>query len=349
MKSNHLVIMAGGVGSRFWPMSTMQTPKQFLDILGTGRTLLQLTADRFSETVEASKVWVVTSEAYKDVVSEQLPSIPEEQILLEPCMRNTAPCIAYAVWKIKQKYPEANIVVSPADHIVLNQSEFTRVIKACFNYVDENADMVTLGMQAHRPETGYGYIQANIKDPSTIKEVLAFKEKPDLATAEKYIKEGSYFWNAGIFFWSAKTVEKAFRTHMPKLTAQFDVLEKDFYTEREQASIKEQFPLCEKISVDYGIMEKATNIRVHSANFGWSDLGTWGSLHEQLDKDINNNALIGEDIKMIESENCIVHVAQGRRYVIQGLNNYIIAEKNNTVLICDKSQEQRIKEFSEKI
>jgi mannose-1-phosphate guanylyltransferase len=339
--------MAGGIGSRFWPMSTEKTPKQFLDILGTGRTLLQLTADRFAKAVHSQNVWVLTSQAYKDVVSQQLPDIPDNHILLEPCMRNTAPCIAYAVWKIKQKYPDANIVVSPSDHIVLNQVEFDNIIDACFNYVDENDDIVTLGMQPSRPETGYGYIQANKKDPSTIKEVLSFKEKPSLEIAEKYIADGSYYWNGGIFFWSAKTVEKAFRKHLPLLAELFDGIENTFYTEKEQEAIQENFPLCEKISVDYGIMEKADNIKVHAANFGWSDLGTWGSLHQQLGKDKEDNALVGENIKMIESKNCIVHVPEGRRYVIQGLDNFIVVEKNNTVLICEKCQEQRMKEFSE--
>lgn len=338
--------MAGGVGSRFWPMSTVETPKQFLDILGTGKTLLQLTADRFKDQVDPTHVWVVTSEKYKDLVAEQLPQIPRQQILLEPCMRNTAPCIAYAVWKIKQKYADANIVVSPADHIVLDNQEFTRVIGECFAYTAKNEDIVTLGMQPNRPETGYGYIQANIADTAAIKKVIAFKEKPNLETAKAYLEEGNYYWNGGIFFWSATTVEKVFRDYLPGMAALFDGLVDRFYTEKEQASIQEYFPQCEKISVDYGIMEKASNIKVHPADFGWSDLGTWGSLHEQVQKDKNNNALIGDNIKIIESENCIVNIPDGKRYVIQGLDNYIIAEKNNTVLICKKSEEQRIKEFS---
>jgi mannose-1-phosphate guanylyltransferase len=347
MNNNHLIIMAGGVGSRFWPMSTVETPKQFLDILGTGKTLLQLSADRFKDKVDSAHVWVVTSEKYKDLVAEQLPQIPEQQILLEPCMRNTAPCIAYAVWKIKQKHADANIVVSPADHIVLDQQEFTRVIGACFDYIEENEDIVTLGMQPTRPETGYGYIQANTEDDSDIKKVIAFKEKPNLATAEQYLEQGNYYWNGGIFFWSARTVEKVFRDYLPTMAELFDSIADSFYTEKEQEIIQGYFPQCEKISVDYGIMEKANNIKVHPADFGWSDLGTWGSLHEQVEKDQNNNALIGDNIKIIESENCIVNIPSGKRYVIQGLDNYIIAEKNDTVLICKKSEEQRIKEFSE--
>ncbi|MGB5989421.1 MAG: mannose-1-phosphate guanylyltransferase [Marinifilaceae bacterium] len=346
MKNNYLVIMAGGVGSRFWPMSTQKKPKQFLDILGTGRTLLQLTADRFSELVPKKNIWIVTSESYKEIVEQQLPDIDKEQILLEPCMRNTAPCIAYASWKIKQKYSDANIVVSPADHIVLNQVEFTKVIRNCFNYIDENEDIITLGMQPSRPEIGYGYIQANIDDPSTIKAVSAFKEKPNLETAKEYLEDGSYYWNGGIFFWSVKTVESAFRQYLPSLARQFDSIENSFYTDNEQAVIKEQFPKCENISLDYGIMEKAKNIKVQACNFGWSDLGTWSSLHEQLEKDPMKNAIVGKNIKMIDSHDCVVHVPIGRRYIVQGLHDYIIAENGNTVLICKKSDEQRIKEFS---
>lgn len=346
MNNNHLIIMAGGVGSRFWPMSTVETPKQFLDILGTGKTLLQLSADRFKDKVDPAHVWVVTSEKYKGLVAEQLPQIPQQQILLEPCMRNTAPCIAYAAWKIKRKYANANIVVSPADHIVLDNQEFTRVIGACFAHIEQNEDILTLGMQPTRPETGYGYIQANTEDLSTIKEVVAFKEKPNLATAEQYLEQGNYYWNGGIFFWSAATVEKVFRNYLPTMAELFDSIADSFYTEEEQARIQEFFPQCEKISVDYAIMEKADNIKVHPADFGWSDLGTWGSLHEQVEKDQNNNAIIGDNIKIIESENCMVNIPSGKRYVIQGLDNYIIAEKNDTVLICKKSDEQRIKEFS---
>lgn len=347
MNNNYLVIMAGGIGSRFWPMSTHQRPKQFLDILGTGRTLLQLTSDRFSDLVLTKNIWIVTSEAYKDIVKQQLPDVPREQILLEPCMRNTAPCIAYACWKIKHKSPNANIVVSPADHIVLNQLEFTNVIRNCFNYIDENNDIVTLGMKPSRPETGYGYIQANTDDPSTVKEVTAFKEKPNLETAEEYLREGNYYWNGGIFFWSAKTVENAFRQYLPEIARQFDYIASSFYTQREYIEIQKQFPKCEKISLDYGIMEKAKNIKVQACDFGWSDLGTWGSLHGHLEKDLKQNALVGKNIKMIESDNCIVHVPDNHTYVVQGLHDYIIVEKDSTVLICKKSEEQKIKEFSE--
>lgn len=339
--------MAGGVGSRFWPMSTVQTPKQFLDILGTGRTLLQLTADRFKETVDSKNVWVVTSKSYLYLVKDQLPNIPEDQILLEPCMRNTAPCIAYAAWKIKNKFPEANLVVSPADHIVLDQAEFTRIAKKCFTHTANNSDILTLGMKPSRPETGYGYIQADIEDKNDIKQVIAFREKPNLQTAKQYLQEGNFTWNAGIFFWTVKTLQIAFREFLPSLAQQFDAMDTAFYKYEEKALIEENFPKCEKISVDYGIMEKAKNIKVYPANFGWSDLGTWGSLHEQVVKDAENNAVIGDNVKLIESNNCIIHIPEGRRYVVQGLNDYIIAEKNNTVLICKKSEEQRIKEFSD--
>lgn len=345
-RNNHLVIMAGGVGSRFWPMSTPECPKQFIDVLGIGKSLLQLTVERFKGSVPMSNVWIVTSVHYLYMVRRQLPAVPEEQILLEPCMRNTAPCIAYVTWKIYKKYPDANIVVSPADHIVIDTSEFSNVIRKGLDFVRADNNILTLGMMPTRPETGYGYIKSTEKFFGQPIKVDKFKEKPDLQTAQRYVSEGNYYWNAGIFFWNISTLMTAMRLNAPDLADIFDRLSPYFYTQQEQEMVNEMFPQCRSISVDYAIMEKADNAYVLPASFGWSDLGTWGSLHQQLSHDERNNAYVGGDIKLIESEDCIVRMPEGKKVVIQGLKGYIIAEKDDRLLICRLEDEQRIKEFS---
>ena len=348
--NNHLVIMAGVVGSRFWPMSTVDKPKQFIDVLGVGRSLMQLTFDRFEGICDPENVWIVTNKRYFDIVSEQLPEVPKENILLEPCRRNTAPCIAYVSWRIKSKDPNANIVVSPSDHIVTNPMEFRRVVESCLKFTSESDAIVTLGMKPTRPETGYGYIQADLGSSSVrnkeIFRVDQFREKPDLATATQYLRENNFFWNAGIFIWSASTIINAFRVYQPSLAKVFDSLKSVYNTEEEQAQIDLRYPECENISVDYAIMEKAEEIFVCPADFGWSDLGTWGSLLMQTKRDLYGNSLIGNDIQMVESKNCIVHTTQEKKVVVQGLDGYIVAEKDNTLLICKLSEEQRIKQFS---
>ena len=348
--NNHLVIMAGGVGSRFWPMSTAEKPKQFIDVLGVGKTLIQLTVERFGDLVTPENIWVVTNQKYAPIVEEQLPNIPKTNILCEPCRRNTAPCIAYVSWRIKSNDPKANIVVTPSDHIVTDIAEFQRVIKECMRFTSETDAIVTLGMKPNRPETGYGYIQADLSTSSLrnkeIYRVDSFREKPDLKTAEEYIKKNYYFWNAGIFIWNVNTIVNAFRIYQPSMAKIFESMMSVYGTEKEQAFIDERFPECENISVDYAIMEKAEEIFVRPADFGWSDLGTWGSLHGQSKKDLYGNATIGQDINLIESHNCIVHTTQEKKVVIQGLDGYIVAEKDNTLLICKLSEEQRIKQFS---
>ena len=348
--NNHLVIMAGGVGSRFWPMSTAEKPKQFIDVLGVGKTLIQLTVERFGNLVAPENVWVVTNQKYAPIVEEQLPNIPKTNILCEPCRRNTAPCIAYVSWRIKSNDPKANIVVTPSDHIVMDTAEFQRVIKECMRFTSETDAIVTLGMKPNRPETGYGYIQADLSTSSLrnkeIYRVDSFREKPDLKTAEEYIKKNYYFWNAGIFIWNINTIVNAFRIYQPAMAKIFESMLPVYGTEKEQALIDERFPECENISVDYAIMEKAEEIFVCPADFGWSDLGTWGSLHGQSKKDLYGNASIGQNINLIESHNCIVHTTQEKKVVIQGLDGYIVAEKDNTLLICKLSEEQRIKQFS---
>ena len=334
IKNNHLVIMAGGVGSRFWPMSTPDYPKQFIDVLGCGRTLIQLTAERFKGICPPENVWVVTSEKYAETVKEQLPEIADDHILREPCRRNTAPCIAYVSWKIKARNPKANMVVTPSDHIVMDVTEFQRVIDAAMKFTADSDAILTLGMKPTRPETGYGYIEADLTIPSTsnkeVYRVYSFKEKPDLETAERYIKKNNFFWNAGIFVWNVSTVVNALRVYQPAISKIFERLLPYYYTEQEQEMINQNFPLCENISVDYAIMEKADEIFVFPSDFGWSDLGTWGSLHGNLPKDAHNNT----------------HTTQEKKVVVQGLDGYIVAEKDDTLLICRLSEEQRIKEFS---
>lgn len=347
MKSTHVVIMAGGIGSRFWPMSTPDCPKQFIDVMGCGRSLIQLTADRFAGVCPPENMWVVTSAKYTGIVKEQLPEIPDCNILAEPCMRNTAPCIAYVSWKIKKKYPNANVVVTPSDQLVINTTEFQRVIKRALAFTENSDAIVTLGIKPNRPETGYGYIAAGeaIEVDKELCRVDAFREKPDRATAEKYLAAGNYLWNAGIFVWNIKTISAALRVYAPEIAEVFDGIYTDFYTEREAESINTSFPNCENISIDYAVMENAEEIFVVPAEFGWSDLGTWGALRGLLPQDEQGNAAVGE-VKMIESANCMVHVPQEKRVVIQGLDGYIVAEKDNTLLICKLQEEQRIKEFS---
>ena len=346
---NHLVIMAGGIGSRFWPMSTDERPKQFIDVLGVGRSLLQLTMDRFEGVIEKENIWVVTNKKYADVVREQLPEMPADHVLCEPCRRNTAPCIAYVSWRIKSQDPKANVVVTPSDHIVTNVEEFRRVIKQCLEFTEDSDAIVTLGMKPTRPETGYGYIQADLSMSSMrnkeIFRVDSFKEKPNLETATEYIKDKSYFWNAGIFIWNVSTIVNAFRVFQPVLSKIFESMLPIYGTDKEQEMIDKRYPECQNISVDYAIMEEVEEIFVCPADFGWSDLGTWGSLLMQTKHDLYGNSVIGDNVQLYETHNCIIHTMQNSKVVIQGLDGYIVAEQDGKLLICKLSEEQRIKDF----
>ena len=344
--------MAGGVGSRFWPMSTEDKPKQFIDVLGVGRSLLQLTLDRFKGICPPENVWVLTNRRYQNLVMEQLPEVPKQNILLEPCRRNTAPCIAYVSWRIKSQAPDANVIVAPSDAYVTDNMEFRRVVTQCLKFTNETDAIVTLGMKPDRPETGYGYIQADLRTSSArnkeIFSVDSFREKPDLETAKAYVKQNNYFWNAGIFIWRVSTIVNAFRIYQPAMSRIFENLLPIYGTSEEQKAIDEYYPECESISVDYAIMEKADEIFVCPASFGWTDLGTWGSLLMKSHRDLYGNAAIGENIDFYDSHNCIVHATQAKRVVVQGLDGYIVAEKDGTLLICKLSEEQRIKQFSSK-
>lgn len=344
---NHIVIMAGGIGSRFWPMSTPQYPKQFIDVMGCGKSLIQLTVERFLPLCPIQNFWVVTSEAYTDIVKEQLPELPESHILSEPEARNTAPCIAYACWKIRKQHRDANIVVTPSDALVINTTEFARCISVALEKTAQGNAIVTLGMKPSRPETGYGYIAAlEEADAKGICKVEAFKEKPNLETAKAYLAAGNYFWNAGIFVWNVETITAAIRRYAPQIAGVMDELEPALFTGQEEKELKRLFPTCEKISIDYAVMEKAQDIYVLPAEFGWSDLGSWGSLHTLLPQDENGNAAVGKQVQLYNCRNCVVHTAEETQVVLEGLDGYIVAEKNGRLLVCRLSEEQRIKEFS---
>ena len=351
LQHNNLVIMAGCVGSRFWPMSTVERPKQFIDVLGVGRTLIQMTADRFKGICPPENIWVVTNKRYADIVKEQLPEMLPENILLEPCRRNTAPCIAYVSWRIKLKDPKANIVVTPSDHLVVNIPEFQRVINESLHFTAESDSIVTLGMKATRPETGYGYIQADLSSNTLrnkeIYRVDAFHEKPDLTTATRYLSESNFFWNAGIFIWNVETIVNALRIYAPRINNIFERMQKVLGTSQEQETIDKSYPDCDNISIDYAVMEKAEEIFVYPADFCWSDLGTWTSLLMQTKRDLNGNGVIAPNVKTYETHNCIIHATGEKQVIIQGLEDYIVAEHDGRLLVCKLSEEQRIRNFIE--
>lgn len=341
MNNTHVVIMAGGIGSRFWPLSTPEFPKQFIDILGCGRTLIQLTTDRFKGVCPDKNFWVVTNASYVDIVKEQLPQIPRSHILAEPAARNTAPCIAWACWSIRKENPNANVVVTPADAVVMNPEEFRRVIGNALEFTKESDAIVTIGIKPSRPETGYGYVETAEQATGEICKVKEFKEKPNLETAQEYLQKGNYLWNAGIFVWNVNTIVSSITKYKLNIAKDMDGMQT-------LADVERIFPQCEKISIDFAVMEPASKdgkVFTHPADFGWSDLGNWASLHDKLEKDTANNAKVGS-VLMYECENCVVHVADEKKVVLQGLDGYIVSEKGGQLLICKRSEEQRIKEFN---
>lgn len=349
MKNTHLVILAGGAGTRLWPLSSNERPKQFLDVLGCGMTLIQLTAARFKGLVPPENIWVATSAEYRDLVKEQLPDVPEGNILVEPCRRNTAPCICYVSWKIKKRNPRANVVVTPSDHMITDVKAFQSAIKDCMEFAAETDAIVTLGIRPTHPETGYGYIKADLSYSSSrrnnIFRVDAFKEKPQLETAKEYIQQSNYLWNSGIFIWSVSTIVNAFRVYHPEISHLFEDIFSYYDLPQEQDMINQQFPKCESISVDYAIMEKAEEIFVYPADFGWSDLGSWESLRRHSHPDKYGNATVGEQIDLYETRDCIIHTSGLKKVVVQGLDGYVVVEKDNTLLICKLSEEERIRLF----
>ena len=343
----HAVIMAGGIGSRFWPMSVPEYPKQFIDVLGLGRTLLQMTVDRLLPICPVENIWIVTSEKYVHIVREQLPDIPTDNILAEPEARNTAPCIAYASRKIAKRDSDARIIVTPSDALVMKTEEYRRVLTKALGFIDKHDAIVTVGITPSRPETGYGYIQSTgERVTSDVERVAAFKEKPDLPTAQQYLQSGSYYWNAGIFVWSTATIERSLRMFAPQITGVMNQIEPSLYTADEQAVLRRLFPTCAKISIDYAVMEKANNIHVIAADLGWSDLGTWGSLLQNASHDGQGNAVIGQNIALHNCEGCVVHVSDMDKVIIEGLKDSIVAVKDGRLLVCRLSEEQHIKEYS---
>ena len=393
--NNHIVIMAGGVGSRFWPMSTPEYPKQFVDVLGRGMSMIQMTVERFAPLCPIENMWGVTSAAYEALVREQLPQLPVENILLEPAMRNTAPCIAYACWKIRQKSPSANVVVTPADALVVDVDDFRKVIGRALEFTAAGHRIVTVGIRPTRPETGYGYIEiagqagndgvgndgadndgggscndgvandggGSVNDgvandgadndgadvtPDMIGSPLkvdSFREKPALEVAKEYLAAGNYLWNAGIFVWNIDTIVESLRAFVPDLAAKMDIMSESFFTPSERKIVGDIFPTCEKISIDYAVMEKADYIYTIPGDFGWSDVGTWGSLWTLLSHDGDGNAVVGENVHLNDCRGCIVHAPGAESVVLQGLEDSIVVERDGRLLVCKLSEEQRIKDF----
>ena len=345
-KHTNIVIMAGGIGSRLWPVSTPEMPKQFIDLLGVGKSLLQLTLERFRSVADIAGMWVVTSENYVDIVRKQLPEMPADHILAEPVPRNTAPCIAYACWRIMREDPEANIVVTPSDAIVLKTELFSEIISKALEFTASTSSIVTVGIHPDRPETGYGYICSSSKEECNVVKVNEFREKPDRETAERYLAAGNYFWNAGIFVWSVSTIVDQMRRHAPQIAGMMDKIARTFGTEEEKAALAEFFPQCDKISIDYAVMEKSDSIYVISADLGWSDLGSWTSAGSHIAEGPDGNRVVGNDVRLIDSEGCIVHVEECRKVVVKGLKDYVVACRGGNLLVCPAADEQKIKDYA---
>jgi mannose-1-phosphate guanylyltransferase len=346
-KNRYALIMAGGVGSRFWPVSRTQYPKQFIDFFGLGKTLIQSTYERFLNLCLPENIFIVTNEIYVDLIKSQLPNISDNQILAEPIMRNTAPCIAYGSMKISQLNPEATIVVAPSDHTIGNQPAFIAAIEQAMEASSQSDCLITLGIKPNRPDTGYGYIQYAdelLASNNEIHKVKTFTEKPNLELAKSFLQSGDFLWNAGIFIWSAKAINKAFQKHLPDMHEIFVGGKHAYNTDNERMFIGNAYQLCTNISIDFGIMEKADNVYVLPSEFGWSDLGTWASIYEMAEKDYVGNAVIpSEQVMMYDSSNCMVNVPKEKLVILQGLHDYIVVESNNTLLICPREEEQNVK------
>jgi mannose-1-phosphate guanylyltransferase len=347
MNKNHYVaIMAGGIGSRFWPMSRTDFPKQFLDILNTGRTLIQATYDRFALFIPKENIYVVTSEQYRDIVAEQLPELPLENILSEPSRKNTAPCIAYISYKLRQLNPDGNIICAPADHIILQPEAFKEVCIKALDFTAHIKGLVTLGIKPTHPNTGYGYIQYEQQSVSeNVYKVKTFTEKPDKELAKTFLLSGDFLWNAGIFVWQVKNIIQAFEKFLPEMHDVFDAEKNYFNTAAETEAIERIYPQCVNISIDYGVMEKADNVYIIPSSFGWSDLGTWASAYDNLQKDYFENAVAGNNVMIIDATKNIVHADNSKLVLLQGLDDFIIVDTQDVLLICKKDKEQAIKEY----
>ena len=348
-QNNYVVIMAGGVGERFWPMSRQTRPKQFIDILGTGKTLLQQTFERFLKVCDSDNIFIVTNKKYRQLVLDQIPELKEGRLICEPTRKNTAPCIAYACYKIHDLNPKANVIVAPSDHIILKEDIFAGIMESALEAAAKENRLFTLGITPSRPDTGYGYIQfvedSAYPDDDRLKKVKTFTEKPDLDLAQSFLDSGDFLWNSGIFIWSTDAIISAFEQYQPEISFIFREANGKYNTPEEQEYMDIAYTTCKSISIDYAIMEKADNVFVFAADVGWSDLGTWGSLFDARPKDTHGNAVVGQNAMLYESKNCIIHVPEDKLVVIQGLDNYIVSEADNALLICRMDQEQQIRKF----
>ncbi|HTQ26746.1 MAG TPA: mannose-1-phosphate guanylyltransferase [Puia sp.] len=344
--NNYVVIMAGGIGSRFWPMSRQDFPKQFLDILDSGKTLIQWTYERFAAFIPKENIYVVTSQEYTGIVKKQLPALPAENILGEPSRKNTAPCIAYISFKLLKKDPKASLIVAPADHLILDTRAFNKVCLEALSFVNKHNAFITLGIKPSSPNTGYGYIQFDQHSVSdNVYKVKTFTEKPNLELAKTFLASGDFLWNAGIFVWKVKNIISAFEKYLPEMYEVFSTEKEAFNTPAEKKALEHIYPLCTNISIDFGIMEKADNVYVIPSSFGWSDLGTWNSAYDNLEKDYLENAVAGKNVVVIDSTRCMVHAPDKKLLVLQGLDNFIVVDTNDVLLICKKDKEQDIKDY----
>lgn len=349
-KNNYVAIMAGGIGSRFWPVSRVDLPKQFLDLLNTGKTLIQSTFERFSQYIPIENIYIITSYQYKDIVSKQLPLLPIENIVCEPSRKNTAPCIAYISYKLQQLNPDSNLICAPADHLILDDTAFIKTSIEALLFTEKNNALLTLGIKPFQPNTGYGYIQYEQQSVSdNIYKVKTFTEKPDLELARTFIASGDFLWNAGIFVWQTKNIITAFEKYLPEIHELFDGAKTTMNTENEKEAIDIIYPLCVNISIDYGILEKADNVYVIPSSFGWSDLGTWGSAYENLEKDYHQNAVAGNNVILFDCSKNIIHTNNDKLILLQGLDDFIVVDTSDALLICKKEREQNIKEYLSEI
>ncbi|RTL57456.1 MAG: mannose-1-phosphate guanylyltransferase [Sphingobacteriales bacterium] len=347
MNKNHFVaIMAGGIGSRFWPMSRQNFPKQFLDILGTGKTLVQDTYARFANFIPGENIYIVTSAEYKEIVKKQIPQLAEENILCEPSRKNTAPCIAYIAYKLQQKHPKGNLICAPADHLITDTTAFTKVCLEALNFVSKHNALITLGIKPSYPNTGYGYIQHEQYPVSdNVYKVKTFTEKPNLELAQTFIASGDFLWNAGIFVWQVQNIIKAFEKYLPEMAEVFTAEKNLFNTAEEKEAIERVYPQCTNISIDFGVMEKADNVYIIPSSFGWSDLGTWNSAFENMPKDYFDNAVSGNHVIVFDSNKNMIHAEKNKLVLLQGLEDFIIVDTKDVLLICKKDKEQEIKEY----
>lgn len=359
-KNNYCVIMAGGIGSRFWPLSRTHMPKQFLDVLGTGKSFIRSTFERFLPLVPVENFLVVTSDLYRDLVLEHLPELHPDQVLMEPVRRNTAPCIAYAVHRIAKENPQANMVVTPSDHLITGEVEFQHIVQQGLEFVTGSDKLLTIGIRPSRPETGYGYIQIDPEykgdadhpfcgPDGPIRKVKTFTEKPDPEMAKVFVESGEFFWNSGIFIWSVPAILDAFGTYLPDVSELFGSEKEKYATHEEQSFINTIYPNCENISIDYGVMEKSPKVYVRCGDFGWSDIGTWGSLYQHAMKDGSGNAIAGENVLTYDTRGTVVNVPDGKIAVIEGLEDYLVIEKDDALLICRRDSEQHIRKYVEDV